>query len=84
LLAIYMQGSIGHYATTVGDTVFGLRLLQDAAGRLPSTAPPTTRAWLASLKAAKLTYLRGRAALKALDDAERYADAGFHGDPVWP
>ena len=79
-----MQGSFGQYATTVGDAVYELRLFQDAAGRLPSTAPPTARAWLASLEATSLTYLRGRAALKALDDAERYADASFHGDPVWP
>jgi transcriptional regulator with XRE-family HTH domain len=84
LLAIYMQGSFGQYATTAGDAVHGLRLLQDAAGRLPRSAPPTARAWLASLEAVSLGYLGDRAALKALDDAQRYADATVRSDPVWP
>jgi transcriptional regulator with XRE-family HTH domain len=83
-LAIYMQGSFGQYATTVGDAVHGLRLLRDAAGRLPRSAPPTARAWLASLEAVSLGYLGDRAALKALDDAQRYADTTFNSDPVWP
>jgi hypothetical protein len=84
LLAIYMQGSFGQYATTAGDAVHGLRLLQDAAGRLPRSAPPVARAWLASLEAVSLGYLGDRAALKALDDAQRYADATVSSDPVWP
>jgi hypothetical protein len=84
LLAIYMQGSFGQYATTAGDAVHGLRLLRDAAGRLPRSAPHTARAWLASLEAVSLGYLGDRAALKALDDAQRYADGGFSADPVWP
>ena len=61
-----------------------LRLLRDAAGRLPHSAPPTARAWLASLEAVSLSYLGDRAALNALDDAQRYADATFSSDPVWP
>jgi transcriptional regulator with XRE-family HTH domain len=84
LLAIYMQGSFGQYATTVGDAVYGLRLLRDAAGRLPRSAPPMARAWLASLEAVSLGYLGDRAALKVLDDAQRYADTTFSRDPVWP
>src|SRR5262249_11224791 len=84
LLAIYMQGSFGQYATTVGDAVHGLRLLRDASARLPRSAPHTARAWLASLEAVSLGYLGDRAALKALDDAQRYADGGFSADPVWP
>ena len=84
LLASYMQGSFGQYATAVGDAAYGLRLLRDAAARLPRSAPPTARAWLASLEAVSLGYLGDRAALRALDDAQRYADAGFRGDPVWP
>jgi transcriptional regulator with XRE-family HTH domain len=84
LLAIYMQGSLGQYATTAGDAVYGLRLLRDAAGRLPRSAPPTARAWLASLEAVSLAYLSDRAALKTLDDAQRYADAPYSSDPVWP
>jgi transcriptional regulator with XRE-family HTH domain len=82
LLAVYMQGSFGHYATTTGDAVNGLRLIRDATGRLPRSAPHTARAWLASLEAVSLGYLGDRDALKALDDALRYADAS--GDPVWP
>jgi hypothetical protein len=67
-----------------GDPAHGLRLLRDAAGRLPRSAPPTARAWLASLEAVSLGYLGDRAALKTLDDAQRYADATFNSDPVWP
>ena len=83
LLAIYMQGSFGQYATLAGDPIHGLRLLRDAAGRLPRSAPTTARAWLAALEAGALGYLGDRAALRVLDDAQRYADAGT-GDPVWP
>ena len=84
LLAIYMQGSFGQYATLAGDPVHGLRLLRDAAGRLPHAAPATARAWLACLEAVALGYLGDRAALRVLDDAQRYADAGASTDPVWP
>jgi hypothetical protein len=55
-----------------------------AAGRLPRSAPPIARAWLASLEAVSLGYLGDRAALKALDDAQRCADATVSSDPVWP
>jgi hypothetical protein len=84
LLAIYMQGSFGQYATTVGDPAHGLRLLRDAAARLPRSAPLTARAWLAALEAVALGYLGDRAALKMVDDAQRYADASLSTDPVWP
>jgi hypothetical protein len=84
LLATYMQGSFGQYATTAGDAVHGLRLLRDATGRLPRSAPPTARAWLASLEAVSLGYLGDRDALKALDDAQRYAEASVGSEPVWP
>src|SRR5260370_9137005 len=79
-----MQGSFGQYATLAGAPVHGLRLLRDAAGRLPRSAPPTARAWLAALEAVALGYLGDRAALKVLDDAQRYADAGARSEPVWP
>jgi transcriptional regulator with XRE-family HTH domain len=84
LLAIYMQGSFGQYATLAGDPAQGLRLLRDAAGRLPHSAPPTARTWLAALEAVALGYLSDRAAIKVLDDAQRYADTGASGEPVWP
>jgi transcriptional regulator with XRE-family HTH domain len=84
LLAIYMQGSFGQYATLAGDPVHGLRLLRDAAGRLPRSAPVTARAWLAALEAVALGYLGDRGALKVLDDAQRYADADTGADPIWP
>jgi transcriptional regulator with XRE-family HTH domain len=77
LLAAYMQGSFGQYATTAGDAVHGLRLVRDATGRLPRSAPHTARAWLASLEAVSLGYLGDRDALKALDDAQRYAEASI-------
>jgi len=84
LLAIYMQGSFGQYATTAGDPIQGLRLLRDAAGRLPRSAPNTAWAWLAALEGVALGYLGDREALKLLDDAERHADADGHTAPVWP
>jgi hypothetical protein len=62
----------------------GLRLLRDAAGRLPRSAPATARAWLACLEAVALGYLGDRSALRVLDDAQPYADAGASADPVWP
>jgi transcriptional regulator with XRE-family HTH domain len=77
LLMIYMQGSFGQYATLAGDPAHGLRLLRDAAGRLPRSAPVTARAWLAALEAVALGYLDDRDALKTLDDAQRYADAAI-------
>ena len=83
LLAIYMQGSYGQYATTAGDALQGLRLIRDASARLPRRAPNTARAWLASLEAVALGYLGDRSALKALDDADRYTDTSG-GEPVWP
>ena len=69
---------------TVGDPDHGLRLLRDATARLPHSAPPTARAWLASLEGVALGYLGDRAALKVLDDAQRYADASVSTDPIWP
>src|SRR5690348_13959018 len=71
LLAIYMQGSYGQYATTAGDAIQGLRLIRDASARLPRRAPNTARAWLASLEAVALGYLGDRSALKALRSEER-------------
>ena len=84
LLTVYMQGSFGQYATLAGDPAGGLRLLRDAAGRLPRSAPDTARAWLSALEAVALGYLGDRDALKALDDAQRHADASYGSDPVWP
>src|SRR6266487_6042753 len=84
LLAIYMQGSFGQYATTIGDPVHGLRLLRDASARLPRSAPSTARAWLACLEAVALGYLGDQAALGVLGDAERYADTSISNEPVWP
>src|SRR5215470_8038827 len=75
LLPIYMQGSFGQYATTAGDPMHGLRLLRDAAARLPRSAPNTARAWLASLEAVAFGYLGDRDALKLLGDAQRHAEA---------
>jgi hypothetical protein len=84
LLAIYMQGSFGQYATIAGDPIHGLRLLQDAAARLPRSAPTTARSWLAALEGVALGYLGDREALKVLGDAQRHADATGQADPLWP
>jgi hypothetical protein len=84
LLAIYMQGSLGQYCTLAGDPAYGLRLLRDAAGRLPHRAPAAARVWLASLESVAFGYLGDRSALKAIDDAQRYAEASAAAEPVWP
>ena len=84
LLAVYMQGSLGQYATLAGDPAQGLRLLRDAAARLPRSAPPTARAGRACLEAVALGDLGDRAALTARDQAQRHAEAGFTARPVWP
>jgi transcriptional regulator with XRE-family HTH domain len=84
LLTIYMQGSLGQFATLTGDPIYGLRMLRDATGRLPRSAPNTARAWLASLEAVALSYIGDRSALKVLDDAQRFADTPTSTDPVWP
>lgn len=82
LLAGYMQGSLGQYATQAGDPAQGLRLIRDAAGRLPRSAPLTARAWLHTLEGVALAHLGDRAGLRALDDAQRYVTDDD--DPVWP
>jgi hypothetical protein len=84
LLAIYMPGSFGQYATLAGDPAYGLRLVHDAAGRLPRSAPDTARSWLACQEAIALSYLGDRTALKVVDAAQRHADAATGAEPVWP
>jgi hypothetical protein len=60
LLAIYMQGSFGQYATTVGDPAQGLRLLRDASARLPRSAPNTAGpGWLAWRRSPSATSVTG-------------------------
>ena len=53
-------------------------------GRLPRSAPVTARGWLAALEAVALGYLHDRDALRALDDATRYAEAATGTEPAWP
>lgn len=82
LLSAYMQGSLGQYATRAGDAAQGLRLIRDAATRLPWSAPRTARAWLHTLEGVALAHLGDRAALTALDSAERFVVEDD--EPVWP
>ncbi|GAA5038643.1 hypothetical protein GCM10023317_94010 [Actinopolymorpha pittospori] len=84
LLPIYMQGSLGQYATTAGDPAQGLRLIPEAAGRLPRSAPRIAWAWLCALEGVVLSYLGDRSALGLLDQAERHADTAQDEEPVWP
>lgn len=84
LLAVYMQGSLGQYASTNGDAAQGLRLIRDAGARLKRSAPTIARAWLAALEGVALAHLGDRAALRMLDLADRYADTARHDEPVWP
>lgn len=82
LLVGYMQGSLGQYATQAGDPAQGLRLIRDAAARLPRSAPRAAYAWLHALEGVALAHLGDRAALRALDDAERYVVEDD--EPAWP
>jgi len=84
LLPIYMQGSLGQYASMAGDPAQGLRLIREAAGRLPRSAPRIAWAWLCALEGVALAHLRDRTALVILDQAERHADAAQDDEPVWP
>lgn len=84
LLPVYMQASLGQYAVTVGDARQGLRLIRDAAARLPHTAPATARAWLAAADAVALAHLGDATAMRVLDDASRHAEAGQYDEPHWP
>jgi transcriptional regulator with XRE-family HTH domain len=84
LLPIYMQGSLGQYATSAGDPVEGLRLIREAAGRLPRSAPRLARAWLCALEGVALACAGERAGLALLDQADRHADAAQDDEPVWP
>lgn len=84
LLWAYMQGSLGQYAVSAGEARQGLRLIRDAAARLPKTAPATARAWLAALDGVALAHLGDTDAWRMLDDAERYTTASGHGGSVWP
>lgn len=82
LLAAYMRGSLGQYATVAGDPAQGLQLIHGAAGRLPRSAPRAARAWLHALEGVALAHLGDRAALAALAAAERYVVDDD--EPVWP
>jgi transcriptional regulator with XRE-family HTH domain len=84
LLPIYMQGSLGQYASVAGDPAQGVRLIRGAAGRLPRSAPRIAWAWLCALEGVALVHLQDRAALAILDQAERHADAAQDDEPVWP
>ncbi|MBO0880025.1 MAG: helix-turn-helix domain-containing protein [Mycobacterium sp.] len=84
LLAIYMQGSFGQYAATAGDPLAGIRIIRDAAARLPKSAPDTARAWLTAIEGLTLGHLGDRSALRQLDQAQRYADAARDREPAWP
>lgn len=84
LLAIYMQGSLGQYAVSTGDPINGVRIIRDASGRLPRSAPDSARAWLAALHGVGLGYLGDRSALQILDQAKRYAEAAHDQEAVWP
>ncbi|MEQ7124691.1 hypothetical protein ABN034_09210 [Actinopolymorpha sp. B11F2] len=84
LLPIYMQGSLGQYATNAGDPVEGLRLIRGAAARLPRSAPRIARAWLCALEGVALACAGDRVGLTVLDQADRHADAAQDDEPVWP
>jgi hypothetical protein len=84
LLTIYMQGSLAQYATSAGDPVEGLRLIRQAAARLPRSALRIARAWLCALEEVALACTGDRTGLAVLDQADRHADAARDDEPVWP
>jgi hypothetical protein len=83
LLVSYMTASLGHFAVESGDPRGGVILLDRAAAQLDASAPPSARAWLASLRAIAHAALRDRAnTYAALRSAEQ--TAARPGEPVWP
>ena len=84
LLTVYMQGTLGQYATNSGDAAQGLRLIRTSAVNLSKKAPRTARAWLASLEGLALGYLGDRTALNMFDLADRWSESARDDDPVWP
>jgi hypothetical protein len=74
LLVSYMTASLGHFAVESGDPREGVILLDRAATQLDPSAPPSARAWLASLHAIAHAALRDRTSTyAALRSAERAA-----------
>jgi tetratricopeptide (TPR) repeat protein len=84
LLVSYMTASLGHYAVETGDGGAGLALLHTASAQMGQNAPDSAGAWLSSLLAVAYAATGDRkAALAALDHAERLADRQ-RGEPQWP
>lgn len=84
LLPVYMQASLGQYAVGAGDPGPGLRLIRDAAARLPRSAPVVARAWLEVLEGLAMANLGDRNGMRLLARAERRTDISADAAPVWP
>ena len=84
LLACYMRGSLGQFATSVGAAAQGRTLLAEARSHLPRSAPPIALLWLDALEATALAHLGERNALMLLSSAERRMSRASNTEPVWP
>ena len=84
LLACYMRGSFGQFATGTGAASAGRDLLTQARADLPRCAPPIALLWLDALHATALAHLGQRTALSVLDTAAQRLRTASATEPVWP
>lgn len=84
LLTCYMQASLGHHMALTGDSLAGLRLVEQARSRLAKDAPPLAAVWLDAIEAVVLAVCGDIRALLLLDRAERALPSLAGGEPVWP
>lgn len=83
LLAAYMQGSYGQFATAAGDARQALALIAAARKRAASW-PPIADVWFDVLTAGALAGTRDHAALAVLDRADTRLARAAAVEPVWP
>jgi hypothetical protein len=83
LLAAYMQGSYGQFATSAGDARQGLSLIAAARKRAASW-PPIADVWFDVLSAGALAGTGDLTALALVDRAEARLARVAAQEPVWP
>lgn len=84
LLACYMRGSFGQFATSTGTAIAGRDLITQARAELPRSAPSIALLWLEALHATALAHLGQRTALSVLDTAAQRLRKASATEPVWP
>jgi transcriptional regulator with XRE-family HTH domain len=84
LLPAYMQASLGQFAAQCGDAPQAVRLIANARGRLPRSAPAIATIWLDAVEALALAEARNRNALAVLGRAEQRLSKATNDEPIWP